>query len=669
MYNDRPIKDEHQDKLNRTKFANSIAESIINIPKNHDSIVIGLMGDWGTGKSSLLNLIGNKIPPDVNILRFNPWNYYSQQTLFASFFDELSNSLSLSNKIRTKFQKYKNKIYMGGITLGSSVVPQVGALANFISDSESGTLDDIKKELDDIFKTQPKTVVIIDDIDRLTPDEIKQIFQLVKSLADFPNLIYILAFDKKYVNYSLKEWNIKDEKYYHTEYFIDKIIQIPLTIPKFNDEDLYKIFESKFTEILSNHEDTDDNLDINKIYSFLKPFFKNIREINRYCNALDFYLYSINNEVWIYDFALLTSIQIFATEIYNEIKYNKDLFTGFFSIYEEVPNITTLDKNNLKIFLKTIFNNNLKYKNEIKDILMELFPKVRSILSSIHTSDEEIFIKIKHCGIMEEEYFDLYFTFDNTNQLSQSRINHILYSSKENIESLKEELINIKERKLLFKLINQLKFHVDSLDKNSIKNLIIVFVNDYMDLFSDDEQKTDDKELTNVIRLIIELYENSSLSNEEFTEIIMNTEDNYFKVFLIRELCINNTLTEKLLQKLKQHISKFLEKYFNATNFSQIEHVRSYINFWKDISGFERINNYVQNLENENLITLIKTYVNDKSILKDYTIEYEYLSHIVELDFIKTKFIKIKNSNDDLYVKHEELINLFLDGYSDYKNK
>ena len=180
MYNDRPIKNEHQDKLNRTKFADSIAESIINIPKNHDSIVIGLMGDWGTGKSSLLNLIENKIPQDVNILRFNPWNYYSQQTLFASFFDELSNSLSLSNKIRTKFQKYKNKIYMGGITLGSSVVPQVGALANFISDSESGTLDDIKKELDDIFKTQPKTVVIIDDIDRLTPDEIKQIFQLVK---------------------------------------------------------------------------------------------------------------------------------------------------------------------------------------------------------------------------------------------------------------------------------------------------------------------------------------------------------------------------------------------------------------------------------------------------------------------------------------------------------
>ncbi|MEE0025252.1 KAP family P-loop NTPase fold protein [Methanobrevibacter sp.] len=669
MYNDRPIKNEHQDKLNRTKFADSIAESIINIPKNHDSIVIGLMGDWGTGKSSLLNLIENKIPQDVNILRFNPWNYYSQQTLFASFFDELSNSLSLSNKIRTKFQKYKNKIYMGGITLGSSVVPQVGALANFISDSESGTLDDIKKELDDIFKTQPKTVVIIDDIDRLTPDEIKQIFQLVKSLADFPNLIYILAFDKKYVNYSLKEWNIKDEKYYHTEDFIDKIIQIPLTIPKFNDEDLYKIFESKFTEILSNHEDTDDNLDINKIYSFLKPFFKNIREINRYCNALDFYLYSINNEVWIYDFALLTSIQIFATEIYNEIKYNKDLFTGFFSIYEEVPNISTLDKDNLKIFLKNLFNTNLKYETEIKDILMELFPKVKFILSSEHTSNEEILQKITHYGIMEENYFDLYFTFDTTNQLSQSRINSIILSSKESIESLKYELLKIKKRKLLFKLIYQLKYHIDSFNEKSIKNFIIIFVNDYLELFSNDNEQTDNNELSDSIYFIIELYEKSSLNEEKFTKIIMNTEDNYFKVFLIWELCRNNTLNEKLLEKLKQHISKFLEKYFNITNFSQIEHLRSYINFWKDISGFEKINNYVQNLENENLITLIKTYVNDKSILKDNTIEYEYLSYIVELDFIKTKFIKIKNSNEDLYVKHEELINLFLEGYSDYKNK
>ena len=83
MYNDSPIKFERQDKLNRSEFAKSLAKSINNIPKNRNSIVIGLMGGWGTGKSSLLNLIEYEIRYDVNIVRFNQWNYYSQQTLFT----------------------------------------------------------------------------------------------------------------------------------------------------------------------------------------------------------------------------------------------------------------------------------------------------------------------------------------------------------------------------------------------------------------------------------------------------------------------------------------------------------------------------------------------------------------------------------------------------------
>ena len=163
MYNDSPIKYERQDKLNRAKFAQSVSKSIMKTRKGNNSIVIGLMGGWGTGKSSLLNLIENSIT-DVNIVRFNPWNYYSQQTLFTSFFDELTNTLPLSNQIKTKFHKYKNKIYATGISLGSSVVPQVGAMANLISDSEPNTLNKIKEELNVVFKKQKKTVVIIDDI-------------------------------------------------------------------------------------------------------------------------------------------------------------------------------------------------------------------------------------------------------------------------------------------------------------------------------------------------------------------------------------------------------------------------------------------------------------------------------------------------------------------------
>ena len=331
MYHDSPIKFKKQDKLNRIQYSQALAKSILNIPKGQNSIVIGLMGEWGTGKSSLLNLIEVDIKKSVNVVRFNPWNYYSQQTLFASFFDELTNELSFSNKIKTKFQKYKNKIYAAGISLGSSVVPQVGALTELISDSEHNTLNGIKNELDNIFKNQRKTVVIIDDLDRLNPDEVKQIFQLVKSLADFPNVIYILAFDKTYVNYALKEWNMDDETYSHTEDFINKIIQVPLIIPKFDEDSLFKIFEEKFEKIIFEHHVVDSDLDVTKLYNYLEPFFNNIRNINRYCISLDFYLYSIDTEVWIFDFALVTALQIFSKDVYGAVHYLiLTLFLGLF---------------------------------------------------------------------------------------------------------------------------------------------------------------------------------------------------------------------------------------------------------------------------------------------------------------------------------------------------
>ena len=162
MYNDSPINYYREDKLNIKGFSDSLAESIINLPKRSDSIVIGLMGGWGTGKSSILNLTETKLKGYLEVLRFNPWNYYSQQMLFSSFFDELIGCLNLNDKISALFQKYKYKIIGAGISLGSTAMPELRLLDNFVPDSEYKTLNDIKNKLDELFRKQEKTVVIID---------------------------------------------------------------------------------------------------------------------------------------------------------------------------------------------------------------------------------------------------------------------------------------------------------------------------------------------------------------------------------------------------------------------------------------------------------------------------------------------------------------------------
>ena len=666
MYNDSPINYYREDKLNIKRFSDSLAESIINLPKRSDSIVIGLMGGWGTGKSSILNLTETKLKGYLKVLRFNPWNYYSQQMLFSSFFDELIGCLDLNDKISALFQKYKYKIIGAGISLGSTAMPELRLLDNFVPDSEYKTLNDIKNKLDVLFKKQEKTVVIIDDIDRLNPTEVKQIFQLVKSLANFPNLIYILAFDKNYVNFALKDWNMDEKSYSHSEDFIDKIIQVPLTIPKFDDEALFNIFKSKFNKVLNNHNVDVSDFNIDKLYAMhVSHFFKNIRDINRYCNALDFYLYSVDTEIWIYDFALVTLLQIFAKDIYDEIKKNKDLLTGDSDAYNKDDDFFGPDAK-LEGFLKNIFPDDydLNEKNMMKHVLSDLFPKVNYVFNFSFTSSSQKDLKRKHCGIMEKEYFDLYFTFDNTNSLSKSRIDSVIQAANEDIKLLKDNLFAINNIGLLYSLINQLVYHWDSLKKVGIKNLIKAFIESSDDLFTVDEPSDFwNSKSSNAINFIYNLINERKLSSESLFEVINDCENNYFKTHLIWELDNSNLLNKDLMLKLKDDVSKFLSDYFEKTEFSKIEHIRSNIGFWKEFSSFEITNKYINNLNDENLISLISEYNEYNSFKEKDEMRYDYLSQVVDLNSIKKRFERIKKSDNGYDDEKMSVVDLFLDDY------
>ena len=666
MYNDSPIKYKNQDKLNRTKFADSIAASIINLPQKSDSIVIGLMGGWGTGKSSLLNLVENNLKGYVEVLRFNPWNYYSQQILFSSFFDELIGCLNLNSKFYALFQKYKYKIIGSGIALANTIQPGVGLLNNFVPDSEYKTLNDIKNKLDELFKKQCKTVVIIDDIDRLNPNEVKQIFQLVKSLADFPNLIYVLAFDRNYVNYALKDWNMDDEKYSHTEEFIDKIIQVPLSIPKFGGEDFYNIFKYKFKKVLNNHNLDVEDFNINKLYLWLYPFFKNIRDVNRFCNALDFYLYSMGTEIWVHDFALVTALQIFEKDIYESIKNNQELLTGDLETFEGNVDLIEMLGDNLKNYLNVLFDNDLKHENTIKQILSDLFPKVNYIINSAYTPKSEISIKKQHCGIMQKEYFDLYFTFDNDNSLSKSRIDSVIFAANNNdIEELKTNLLLINEMNLLEALINQLPYHVNSFEYVGIKNIIQVFNDNYNELFVDDSFNPQNTKISHAINLLYYLIKDKDLEDNAIFESIDGSENNYFKTCLVWEINNLDLLKDDLMSKLKNDISNYLSDYFEKTKYSEIVHVRSNVMFWKDFSSFDNTNAYINNLNDGNLIDFISRYIEHDFFKDEDVMKYESLEMVVELDSIKKRFHEIKNSDGKFNKEQMDIIDLFVKDFPD----
>ena len=115
--------------------------------------------------------------------------------------------------------------------------------------------------------------------------------------------------------------------------------------------------------------------------------------------------------------------------------------------------------------------------------------------------------------------------------------------------------------------------------------------------------------------------------------------------------------------KVTENISRYLSEYFEKTEFSKIEHIRSNIWFWKEFSSFENTNEYVSNLDDEDLVNFISEYVWKNLFQNKYEIKYGELGEIVDLSYIKKRFEKIKNSDNGFEKEKMNVVGLFLDDY------
>ena len=181
---DAPVQTKEQDEFARWPFAERIA-NIIAERADPSSIIVGLYGTWGEGKTSVLNFIENVFADDENIvcIRFNPWRYGTEEQLLTGFFFDIANAIDTtivdsSEKIADLIRKVAPAV------IGAIGHPSIGeGVAQLLS---GPTLDELKNRIETaLVTTKKRVVVLVDDIDRLDKDEIQATFRLVKLTADF----------------------------------------------------------------------------------------------------------------------------------------------------------------------------------------------------------------------------------------------------------------------------------------------------------------------------------------------------------------------------------------------------------------------------------------------------------------------------------------------------
>ncbi|MCK5805803.1 MAG: NTPase KAP, partial [Lentisphaeria bacterium] len=161
----------------------------------------------------------------------------------------------------------------------------------------------------------------MDDIDRLERDVLRLLFRMVRLNADFPNVTYVLAFDRLVV-----ERNLDEENGVRGRDYLEKIIQVSFDIPEPEPETIHRILFAEMDVVLESLKTRplDQHRWGNVFHSGFKEHFRTIRHIKRYANGLRLTLAPLAEEVDLVDFLAIELIRVFHPEVYLGIVQGKD---------------------------------------------------------------------------------------------------------------------------------------------------------------------------------------------------------------------------------------------------------------------------------------------------------------------------------------------------------
>ncbi|KQR72199.1 P-loop NTPase fold protein [Pedobacter sp. Leaf176] len=406
---DRPIKDAKEDRFQRYSFSKRIAETIIH-RKSKESIVFGLFGAWGEGKSSVLNFIDEELAKDEAIIRINlnPWRYSDEESLLINFFNKIAEAIN--KKLNTRMEKLGGFVKKYGSS-GSIFGFDFSGIGNAVSDVD---LEQLKERVDDFLdESTSKIVIFVDDIDRLDKQEIYTLFRLVKLTADFSNTTYILSFDEAMVAAAIGERFGSGDKNSGFS-FLEKIIQIPLTIPKAQPEALKKFCFDMVNNAIDAATITLTEKEVQRfVYQFstnILPRLNTPRLAVRFGNSLSFSLPLLKGEVNMVDLMLVEALKIFYPDHYQFIKGNADYFVGsyeHFGIGSDQQKIT-----DIKAHFDLLGKNSSKIdRANSLDLISNLFPNLDTVYGNFHFSDETKNDWYVAKRIASPQYFDRYFSY------------------------------------------------------------------------------------------------------------------------------------------------------------------------------------------------------------------------------------------------------------------
>jgi len=325
---DNPIVEPKDDSLSRRSAAETFARQVLSIEASRGAVV-GVLGQWGSGKTSFINLSRAQFKEQgVPVLDFNPWMFSGAEQLVESFFIEVAAQL----RLRRDLADIGNDLAdYGEAFAGLGWVPLVGpwiergrgaarVLGKLLKRRREGSQGRREKLEAALSGLDHPIVVVLDDIDRLSTPEIRDVFKLVRLTASFPNIIYLLAFDRARVEQALTEDGVPGRDY------LEKILQVAFDLPAIPQTILDRQVFAALSSTLegTNPAGLDEAVWPDVFAEVIRPLVRNMRDVRRYQAAVHGTLVELEDRVALADLLAVEAIRVFLPDVFHKLGVSID---------------------------------------------------------------------------------------------------------------------------------------------------------------------------------------------------------------------------------------------------------------------------------------------------------------------------------------------------------
>lgn len=702
---DRAITNPEDDLLDRTRFVTDLTNAICSW-QGKDSLVVALRGEWGSGKTSLKNLTLNLVSGIEEssrpaVIEFCPWQWAAQEQITNALFKEISitigrvgkdeNDQKLS-KLLKKYAKYLStgelaadgltkalpaifSVLMSASALGILIDQTwaqdtqkfavlvlgliIGVLAwgkkilNYaISNTEKKleqskqSLAELGAELTEILsKRNTPILIVMDDLDRLTSEELRKVIQLVKANLDFPNIVFLLLYQRDIVEKML------DSPIRSGSEYLEKIVQVSFDVPKIESQRVHEILSKKLDKIIFSESSASHLFEqtywTEVFDGSLKFYFENLRNVYRFTPTFSFYFSSLIGrrvlEINPVDLIALECMRMFEPEVYKKIANSKKLLTQalelrpyeqreqreqkFQEIKEEVQGIAELATKNRK--------------DVVLRLILTLFPELRMAFSSHSTFRGEMSDYLKHMRVCHESNFDRYFHFKLSEDIASNSDLDELFSCASDAKTLTSYLIKLQERGLLSDTLWRCSQSVEQISADNYAECIkgLLDSGDYAALIDNSKWPTIHTRLKIVVRRVIE----AILDQNSREELLTSCFHESTGLSLIGEILMDESpdrsggQNERLLsqtgyQKLKKiFMSRLIESAENQPReFIQHPFIVDFLYYWKTLESVDSVRNWLseQSKNPQQCTNLLKLFcvssLKNSSSDRNQDLKYEF---------------------------------------------